>query len=378
VDYNRNLRNDYEFARLDSSITNNLRVSGTFTYSPQREHGQIPSYTTSATSVNDFSQLGGRVAANNVTGSGVWTPTAKLVISARFGRNYLNEKDSSYGVPAGPRIRCLNGGSPAGVPATNPCASGFNSTSDITTTVKDISTRKTFDADAAYLVDSLLGRHNFKFGYQLNKLSNDVDQGYFGIGEVRLFWGQSDRGIGPGTCPSGPCQSYGYGYLQDFGTVGLASSTNTALYVQDSWQPTSRLTLNLGLRMENEDVPSFSENAQAIKFGWGSKLAPRLGFAYDVFGNGRMKVFASYGQFYDRFKYQLPRGSFGGDKLLRYFFPLADPNYTTYTRAYTLAHTLVGPLDFRVPSNDPSDNRVDPNLKPARQTEFTVGSPNMG
>ena len=176
VDYNRNLRNDYEFARLDSSITNNLRVSGTFTYSPQREHGQIPSYTTSAPPSNDFSQLGGRVAANNVTGSGVWTPTAKLVISARFGRNYLNEKDSSYGVPAGPRIRCLNGGSPAGVPATNPCASGFNSTSDITTTVKDISTRKTFDADAAYLADNLLGRHNFKFGYQLNKLSNDVDQ----------------------------------------------------------------------------------------------------------------------------------------------------------------------------------------------------------
>src|SRR5215470_1002463 len=47
-DYTRNLRNDYEFARLDSSITNTLRVSGTFTYSPQREHGQIPSYTTSA------------------------------------------------------------------------------------------------------------------------------------------------------------------------------------------------------------------------------------------------------------------------------------------------------------------------------------------
>ena len=82
VDYKRNVRNDYEFARLDSSITNKLRLSGTFTYSPQREHGQIPSYTTSAPPSNDFSQLGGRVAANNVTGSGTWTPTAKLVISA--------------------------------------------------------------------------------------------------------------------------------------------------------------------------------------------------------------------------------------------------------------------------------------------------------
>jgi hypothetical protein len=134
------------------------------------------------------------------------------------------------------------------------------------------------------------------------------------------------------------------------------------------------LTLNIGARIEKEDVPSFSENGQPIEFGWGDKIAPRFGFAYDVFGNGKMKVFASYGQFYDRFKYELPRGSFGGDQFLRYYFPLADPNWTTYTRAYALSHTIVGPIDFRVPSNDPSDNRVDPDLKAARQTEFTAGT----
>src|SRR6185295_6260296 len=106
VDYTRNVRNDYEFARLDSSIGSKLRLSGTFTYSPQREHGQIPSYTTSARPSNDFSHPCGRRAANNVTAKGVCTPTAKLLIRARYGRNYLNEKDSSYGVPVGPRIRC--------------------------------------------------------------------------------------------------------------------------------------------------------------------------------------------------------------------------------------------------------------------------------
>jgi hypothetical protein len=156
--------------------------------------------------------------------------------------------------------------------------------------------------------------------------------------------------------------------------VGKAGSTNSALYAQDSWQPTTRLTLNLGVRIEKEDVPTFAEGTVPIKFGWTDKIAPRLGVAYDVMGNGKMKVFASFGRFYDRFKYQLPRGSFGGDRLLRYFFALPDPNYTTYTRAYALANTLVGPIDFRVPSNDPADNRVDPDLKAGRQTEFTVGT----
>jgi hypothetical protein len=43
------------------------------------------------------------------------------------------------------------------------------------------------------------------------------------------------------------------------------------------------------------------------------KLAPRLGAAYDIFGDGRMKVFGSWGLYYDWTKYELPRGSFGAE-----------------------------------------------------------------
>ena len=46
------------------------------------------------------------------------------------------------------------------------------------------------------------------------------------------------------------------------------------------------------------------------------KLAPRVGFAYDVKGDGKWKAYGSWGIFYDIFKLELPRGSFGGDKWL--------------------------------------------------------------
>src|SRR5205807_10228719 len=149
-------------------------------------------------------------------------------------------------------------------------------------------------------------------------------------------------------------------------------------------------------------VPSFKPPNPGINFGWGSKPAPRLGFAYDPTGSGKSKIFASYGWFYDRFKYELPRGSFGGDFYRRDYFDLfAADQWNTITVAQVIgswADPVGGggcasddpavriaagarsrcQFDFRVPSNliggDLFDSgAVDPNLKAMRQTEFTIG-----
>ena len=92
-----------------------------------------------------------------------------------------------------------------------------------------------------------------------------------------------------------------------------------SLYVQDQWTVGNRLTLNLGLRTENEMIPSFKTDIleNAIEFGMGDKIAPRLGASYDVLGDGRFKVYGSWGRYYDWTKYELARGSFGGDTWLR-------------------------------------------------------------
>src|SRR5262249_12648602 len=186
----------------------------------------------------------------------------------------------------------------------------------------------------------------------------------------------------------------GSGILQRFARFGTASNRAQSIYVQDKWQPISRLTINAGVRLEKENLPSFNGFAPPINFGFGDKVVPRLGVAYDILGDGRTKVFASYGEFTERLKFELPRGSFGGEFFRRdYFEIMPNTRYDFYTIDKILGNSqdqlggrcpITGTtgltrcqFDFRIASNTPGntifDGLVDPNLKPYRQREFTVG-----
>ena len=111
---------------------------------------------------------------------------------------------------------------------------------------------------------------------------------------------------------------------------------------------------------DGSDIPEFG-----LKFPFSEKLAPRLGAAYDLKGDGRTKLFSSWGIFYDIFKLELPRGSFGGDKWLEYHYTLDTPDWTTLVsnaaaarppapariiRGAPTAANPVGGIDFRHPS----------------------------
>jgi hypothetical protein len=413
--YRANTHAHYAFTRLDASITDKLRVTGTFTYNPIEYNGLLPPATqqTSSPSAATFGgsigtlvgpellgQQGGRVNANNVTGKMDYTPTDRLVISFRAGRSFLNEKARpadgvfSYGIPRQQRFICATGSAAGG------CATGFQNFPSNNAIDFDVSIRKTLDADASYLVNNFGGRHQFKFGYQYNGISNDVQSGYAQFGITQLFYGTNIRSLTGDASLTPTAGNLGSGLLQRVSTNGKASSNSQTFFIQDSWQPVNRLTFNLGARFEKEDVPSFTAGLPGIEFGYGDKIAPRLGAAYDLTGDGKTKIFGFYGWFYDRFKYELPRGSFGGDFFRVDYFEILPgaPLFSQYTIGNILGNRpdvaggncpnggITGgvgfsrcQLDFRIPSNDPSvplaqGGGIDPELKPHRQSEITFGA----
>jgi hypothetical protein len=146
--------------------------------------------------------------------------------------------------------------------------------------------------------------------------------------------------------------------------------------------------------MDQENVPSFAPGLEGINFDFADKIAPRLGFAYDLTGDGRTKLSAFYGWFYDRFKYELPRGSFGGNFYHDFYFEvLPGQVFADFTPENILGGTngvpggvcpvTGGPsygfvrcdIDHRVPSNlglGVEFGAIDPDIKAFRQSEFTV------
>jgi hypothetical protein len=83
-------------------------------------------------------------------------------------------------------------------------------------------------------------------------------------------------------------------------------------YIQDSWT-IKRLTINPGIRDENFNgaieettdpagrfIPARYFPAQANMPNWHNDMAPRISFAYDLFGNGRTALKAGWGKFYQQ------------------------------------------------------------------------------
>lgn len=344
-----------------------LRVSGQ--NRPFKQEGRLPQVDGASNPLTQFAALGVEQANITTTGSFDWVASNRLFFNAKT--NYLRYDTQDLGIPD-ENWYTFSGGSNAQY-ETRPNliqATGFNSLLTNRAREKDIYTRLGGSVDAT-LYFTGAGQHTFKTGVQFERIGNDVAD-IEQQPHVTLYWNQSHTNL-DGSIARG---TYGYWSWRQFGTLGKVNVNNLGLFVQDAWTVNNRLTLNLGVRTEREDVPSYRENLNGIKFSFADKLAPRAGFAYDVHGDGKWKVYGSWGVFYDTMKLELPRGAFGGDVWDEEYYTLDTLDWNQLMVNGNKPGRFLEVVDFRIPSNDPSCpecGAIDPDLKPFKQQEFVGG-----
>ena len=153
-------------------------------------------------------------------------------------------------------------------------------------------TRHDFTTDLTWFVDDLAGSHKLKGGIEYSDL------------------GFKDSNCTTGTPNGERCVPDGVGfYFYDIEPSGSAlpwvmSENHTSgqtsydgavstVFAQDAWRPARSLTLKVGLRC---DAVTYNTNT-GVEIADMDMLQPRLGFAWDVAGDGKSVLRGSWGRF---------------------------------------------------------------------------------
>ncbi len=130
----------------------------------------------------------------------------------------------------------------------------------------------------SHYANDFLGRHEFKFGVEFERSrSNDFDHyngnllyyDYYGAPYQRKLWsGDTD--------------------FRD-------SIHRTSTFAQDTWNVSDKFTLSLGVRWDH------IRGITALRTLPFDPVAPRLGFTYDIKGDGKTVVKTHFGHYYDGF-----------------------------------------------------------------------------
>jgi outer membrane receptor protein involved in Fe transport len=205
--------------------------------------------------------------------------------------------------------------------------------------------------------------HEIKFGAEYEKDEADVTKRYSGGQQVTKYTNPVD--------PSKPIYSHYYWTTPDAtldnapisALFAVPKHRNTTLYLQDRWTATDRLTLNLGVRWDRQEI---IDSSGVKQIDLKKDYAPRLGFVWDPTATHRSKVYGSYGRFYEEIPMDLVIRSYSYERqptIINYSLTDFHPDPAAEAAYGTASHILGG---FTEPA--------DPNLRSQFVEEYILGA----
>ena len=224
-----------------------------------------------------------------------------------------------------------------------------------------------------FLSNALGGDHEFKFGYQYKKTPVDSST-TFGGDVYAVFDGGE------------PVEAW------LFRPAGVSyEGTYNALHVQDVFTR-GRMTLKLGVRYDyqvGKNVPSqipankvAPDLLPSVDFAGAAPIeawntfSPRLGFTYDLTGDGKTIVRANYGRYYDILDLYGVVQRTNGALYAEIDHPWADLNGDGFVQRNEIDTSVVlynANVDPANPGSLESPNQIDPSLSPPVTDELIVG-----
>jgi len=386
--------------RISAAPVSGLRLSASYISNFGRSRGDLPSIQGSDNPDYEWGKWGYDYPNWTAALSADYSIGNNLLFSYRGGWHVQNQNNQQIKPPAGTTYNFNYSNVPY---ADDPFyvahpellhSEDWTSSGSFQERQKYLQEKISNNLDVSYYLN-WMGEHALKAGIGYTYLKEDV---YVAATHPRVFlyFGKTSYAlgdpIGPEADPSSPWYgAYGYYYTRGnwtqpaYGGAWNIHANNYSAYIQDSWTIKNRLTINFGLRAESQYIPSMTTDTsyqdftdKPIKFDLGQMLAPRVGAIYDVFGDSSLKVFGSFGIYYDVMKLYMAELTFGGWKHKRDFYSLTTPDWTVIAasgvfddRASQEAGGLyAGSLDYL----PPSFGRVDPDLKPTAQREISFGA----
>ena len=220
-----------------------------------------------------------------------------------------------------------------------------------------------------YLVNAL-GHHVLKLGFDYQAADYDITQAY--TGGTAYYWN------GGGT--------YVYDYRRygritdvdtitnDFVVSRKVKSQIAGGFIQDSWSILDKVTLNLGLRY---DALAMQGTDGLNRLVLNDQWSPRVGVVWDPTQQGRSKIFANYGIYYENLPLDMANRSLSAEVQPRAAHAPCDPlaGYRVCDQNNVVrAVSPTGPSTIWTVTGAPYPSAIDPNIKSPSNEELVAGA----